>query len=371
MKQWENRLWFYDFEVFANDWLLCLNSYEEPDRWEVFHNDFEAVQEFLDENDILMCGYNNKGYDQYILKGVVCGYDPFVIKEINDWIIEGQAGWEYPFDYCRIPPQMDLMLDIVPRKSLKEIEGNLGLDITETTIDFTDERKWTKKMYEEILYYCKADVRALRPLYEMRKSYIQTKVDIARESDGAIDESKVFAMTNANLIADFLGCEKYDFDPTEEYEFPKTINMDRFRDKRADVVNFYSTMTPKYNYDGTVNEDASASYDTEIAGCPHKLGFGGLHGARLNYFEDTSDGKRLILNYDAFSFYPSIMLINKHLSRAVECEEMFRNLYEERKDSKFNPNSIVGKDKIPTIKLVLNILGSSIKNSLNVYQRCA
>ena len=75
---------------------------------------------------------------------------------------------------------MDLILDIVPRKSLKEIEGNLGLDITETTIDFNDKRKWTKKMFEEILYYCKADVSALRPLYEMRKNYIQTKIDIAR-----------------------------------------------------------------------------------------------------------------------------------------------------------------------------------------------
>lgn len=369
MKQWEEILWFYDFEVFAEDWLLCLNSYTEPERWEVFHNDFEAVQKFFEENEILMCGYNNKGYDQYILKGVLCGYDPFVVKEINDWIIKDQQqGWEYPFDYCIVPPQLDLMLDIVPRKSLKEIEGNLGLDITETTIDFDDKRKWTKKMFEEILYYCKADVSALRPLYEMRKNYIQTKLDIAREENSGLDEAKVFSMTNANVVATFLGCEKYDFSPDEKYEFPKTIDKKTIR---KDLVDFYENMSPKHNYDGTINEDASSSYETEIAGCPHKLGFGGLHGARLNYFEDTSSGERLILNFDAFSFYPSIMLINNHLSRAVKYVDKFKHLYEERKDSKFNPDSTIPKSKIPTIKLVLNVLGSSIKNSLNVYQRCA
>ena len=354
MKQWEEKLWFYDFEVFEQDWLLCLNSYVEPDRWEVFHNDCEAVQKFIEENDILMCGYNNKWYDQYILKGVLCGYDPFVIKEINDWIIaDGQQGWEYPFDYCVLPPQMDLILDIVPRKSLKEIEGNLGLDITETTIDFNDKRKWTKKMYEEILFYCKTDVSALRPLYEMRKNYIQTKLDIAREPDSGLDESKVMGMTNANVIADYLGCEKITFDLDEKYQFPKNIDIDTIRE---DIVDFYENMSPRYNYDGSINEDASPSYDTEIAGCPHKLGFGGLHGARLNYFEDTSSGERLILNYDAFSFYPSIMLINNHLSRAVHYVDKFKHLYEERKDSKFNPDSTVPKEKIPTIKLVMNTM---------------
>ena len=354
MKQWEEKLWFYDFEVFEQDWLLCLNSYLEPDRWEVFHNDCKAVQKFIEENDILMCGYNNKWYDQYILKGVLCGYDTFVIKEINDWIIaDGQQGWEYPFDYCELPPQMDLILDIVPRKSLKEIEGNLGLDITETTIDFTDKRKWTKKMFEEILYYCKADVSALRPLYEMRKNYIQTKIDIAREPDSGLDESKVMGMTNANVVADFLGCEKINIDLDEKYEFPKNIDITEIRE---DIVNFYENMSPKYNYDGSINEDASPSYHTVIADCPHKLGFGGLHGARLNYFEDTSSGKRLILNYDAFSFYPSIMLLNNHLSRAVHYVDKFRHLYEERKDSKFNPNSTVPKEKIPTIKLVMNTM---------------
>lgn len=354
MKQWEEILWFYDFEVFEQDWLLCMNSYIEPDRWEVFHNDFEAVQKFIEENSILMCGYNNKGYDQYILKGILCGYDPFVIKEINDWIIKDQQqGWEYPFDYCEVPPQMDLMLDIVPRKSLKEIEGNLGLDITETTIDFDDKRKWTKKMFEELLFYCKADVSALRPLYEMRKNYIKTKLDIARETDSGLDESKVFGMTNANVVATFLGCERYEFDPDEKYEFPKNIDISKIR---ADLVDFYENMTPKHNYDGTINEDASSSYETEIAGCPHKLGFGGLHGAKLNYFEDTFSGERLILNYDAFSFYPSIMLLNNHLSRAVKYTDKFRRLYEERKDSKFNPNSTVPKEKIPTIKLVMNTM---------------
>lgn len=350
MKKWENDIWFYDFEVFAQDWLIVLNPFNNKDKWVTYHNDSEGLNEFISEHpNIIMCGYNNKSYDKYILKGCLLGYDPFVIKEINDWIItEHQQGWEYPFDYQALPPQMDLILDIVPRKSLKEIEGNLGMDITESTIEFTDERKWTKKMFEEILFYCKADVTALRPLYELRKNYIQTKVDLARTYE--IDELTVFDTTNANLVAKVLGAVQYQFDPDEEYQFPTTIPLNEIPN---DIIDFYKDMKPKYGYDGTLNEDASSKYDVDIVGCPHKLGFGGLHGARLNYFEEATND-RLIVNFDAFSFYPSIMLQNNHLSRGIHNAERFAEIYQERYDSKFSKDSAIPKEKIPTLKLVLN-----------------
>lgn len=44
------------------------------------------------KNDIWV-GYNCNHYDQYILKGILCGIHPYLM---NDWIIvQGRNGWEF------------------------------------------------------------------------------------------------------------------------------------------------------------------------------------------------------------------------------------------------------------------------------------
>ena len=75
---------FYDFEVFKHDWLVVVidvtNKLEH-----VIINDAEQLQEVYDNNkhDVWV-GYNSRGYDQYILKGLLCGFNA---KKINDFII--------------------------------------------------------------------------------------------------------------------------------------------------------------------------------------------------------------------------------------------------------------------------------------------
>ena len=71
-----DRIWGYDFEVTTHDWLLVIINYRTRKRV-VFHNSLpNDVQNFIDmENPILM-GYNNNGYDKYILKSILSGYTP-------------------------------------------------------------------------------------------------------------------------------------------------------------------------------------------------------------------------------------------------------------------------------------------------------
>lgn len=355
MERFLDRIWFADSETFAQDNLWVFNKYDEPDNWKVFHNDNEGLRDFIAEYHPILAGYNVKGYDLHILKGNLLGYEPWALKEINDWIIkEKHSPWEYPFErWVDTPPLIELMHDIVPRKSLKEIEGNLGLDITESTISFDDERKWDESMFQEVLFYCKADVSALRPLFEIRKDYLQTKLKLA--DMGGLDALKVLSMTNANVVAAFVQAKPFTPEEHEEYEFPEYMTSERLSYINPDIVHFYRTMESKYNADGTVNEDASSSLKIDIADCPHKLGFGGLHGA-LECYQEESNEDRIILNFDAFSFYPSIMLLNHRLSRAVQNRERVESVYEQRKDSKFNPNTTIPHELIPTLKLILNTL---------------
>ena len=82
---------FYDFEVFKFDWLVVLIDLDAR-RETVIINDPHMLEDFYNahKNEI-WAGYNSRNYDQYILKGILCGFNP---KEINDWIIvEDKPGY--------------------------------------------------------------------------------------------------------------------------------------------------------------------------------------------------------------------------------------------------------------------------------------
>ena len=137
---------FYDFEVFKYDWLVVVNDVtnhkehviiNDPDALEALHERFE--------NDLWL-GFNNRHYDQYIFKGILCGFDP---KRINDWIIlRGNPGWKFSSLFRNIRMiNYDVMLNL--DRGLKFFEGSMGSNIKESSVPFDIERKLTKEEIEE------------------------------------------------------------------------------------------------------------------------------------------------------------------------------------------------------------------------------
>ena len=63
---------FYDFEVFAYDWLVVLidlNAKQET----VIINDPDKLKGFYESHkETIWAGYNSRHYDQFILKGILC-----------------------------------------------------------------------------------------------------------------------------------------------------------------------------------------------------------------------------------------------------------------------------------------------------------
>lgn len=227
-----DRIWGYDFEVTAHDWLLVLKDYRTRKRV-VFHNSLpNDIQNFIDmENPILM-GYNNNGYDKYILKSILSGYTPEEVKDVNDHIIDGGNGWELDLGYIKVPTQIDLMNCIVPRKSLKELEGNLCLDITESTVDFNIQTKWTEKEYDEMLYYCDHDVEALFPIFDMLINRFKSKYIIAKL--GKIDYEYALSLTDANLTAVLLGAERQEHNDYFKYVYPEQVQKEKIPKEALD-----------------------------------------------------------------------------------------------------------------------------------------
>lgn len=276
-----DRIWGYDFEVTAHDWLLVIINYRTRKRV-VFHNSIpNDIQNFIDmENPILM-GYNNNGYDKYILKSILSGYTPEEIKGVNDWIIGGKNGWELDMGYMTLPTQIDLMNCIVPRKSLKELEGNIFLNITESTVDFNIKTKWNKQEYDEMLYYCTADVNALFPIFDMLMTRFKSKYIIAKL--GKIDFEYALSLTDANLTAVMLNAERQEHDDPFKYVYPEQVDKEKIP---QEVLDYFDDLIEHNDLEYKVEAPC-----VDMGTMNFQLGVGGGHGFIKNgvYHYDRGD----------------------------------------------------------------------------------
>lgn len=230
-----DRVFYCDSEVFAHDILFVFISHKTQERFVFYNASPDEYQTFIDKYNPILVTYNGKSYDKYILKACLLGYSPEEIKTINDFIIEGNNGWEYPFQgYCQLPPLWDLYDCIKTFKSLKELEGNLRMDITETTVPFDLPTKWNKEQYEEVLYYCTSDTQALVPLFQRLIKNYKSKYIICKL--GNINPEYGLGLTDANLTATLLESEKHEYDDPFDYEYPSVVDKSKIPQEVLDYI---------------------------------------------------------------------------------------------------------------------------------------
>ena len=350
------KLWFFDFEVYAHDWLLVLIRYKD-DKEIIFHNSLpNDVQDFLDEYRPILLGHNAKYYDQYILKAVLSGFNEEEIKEVNDYIINGGQGFELQYGYVNMPPIWDTIQDVVPMRSLKEIEANLRLNITETTIPFDLPSKWTKKEYEEVLYYCRHDVMALKPLFNSRYGYFKTKFDICILSN--IDPLYNTGLTNAKLCAKFLRAsyvKRYD---EREYIVPSNISTELI-DKK--IINFFARIKDK---NVTDDDLFTSKLDYDFHGMPSVFAWGGAHGAESNFiYNHDEESDYVVINEDFASLYPHLLALPMYnfISRNIQDKNAYYDTLKHRLELKKQGKK---EEQLP-LKLILNTTYGCENNKYN------
>ena len=330
---------FYDFEVFKHDWMVVvINPTTRDER--VIINDADALTALYEgRKREIWVGYNNLHYDQFIFKGILCGFDP---KAINDFIIvEGRKGWQYSsllrklymVNYDVFHPRTD--------RGLKTHEAYLGNDICETTVPFGIDRKLTEAEIAETVKYCRHDVEQTIEVFMQRKS----------EFDARMDLLKMFGLplvylgkTDAQLTAIILDAER----PA------------RPRDDEFDIVPLPCLDLGPYDfirswYLDPANQDYSATLDFDIAGCPHKCAWGGLHGAIAQYA-----GEGYFINVDVESYYPAEMIAHELLSRNVRDPSKFKDIRDHRIELKHARDP-----RQKALKLVINGTFGASKDKFN------
>lgn len=361
---------FYDFEVFKHDWLVVV--FDMAARKEhVIINSPDELQALYDTHmkDIWV-GFNSRHYDQYILKAILCGFNP---KEMNDWIIVKR---EEPWKFSNLLRSIPLNnYDVMPNPpiGLKTLEGFLGSNIKETEVPFDLDRKLTEEEIQQTVFYCRHDVEQTVKVFLQRKSEFDAQMGIVKAFKLPLS---CIGDTEARITSKVLGCRKQNFNDEFDYFFLPCLKLNKYKYVQewfAEAVGncteemkkkFYDPKTKvseKYKSDW---EDPywwskyfyNRSLDTMVAGIPHTFGFGGIHGATAKPTHATG----LILHVDVGSYYPSMLIAWGLVTRAAT-NDNYRVVYDTRMKLKREGKK---KEQAPYKKL-LNALSGAMKDVTN------
>ena len=334
------KMLFYDFEVFKYDWLVVIMDMTAR-KEVVIVNDPDKLEQFYKAhiNDI-WAGFNNNHYDQYIMKAILCGFDP---KKVNDHIIvKEKPGWSYSSLFRNIRM---LNYDVMQRtdRGLKFFEGSLGNMVKETSIDFTIQRKLTEEEIQETIKYCRHDVQQTIEVFLQRKDDFNAIIGLIKMFPEVLSINDI-GLTKAQISAKILECEYVDRDDEFDLYVLPCIQLNKY--KKA--IDFFMDVT-KAEY-VCAEEVYASSMTMMIAGIEHTLAWGGIHAGREKYKNAGKVQGRQIWHIDVASFYPRLMIFHNLLTRNSKKPEKFKMIYDWRIDLKHQGKK---KEQAP-LKIVIN-----------------
>ena len=336
-------LWGYDFEVYKKLWCVTLINPVASEKVQIVNDRNKLIEFYDDHKNEVLFGFNSRGYDDFIFKGIICGFDPW---DINEWIIlKGRKGFEFSSLFRKIKlHSFDCMVGF---NGLKTLEGFLGLDICETEIPFDYDGEFTSDMIDKVLYYNEKDVMATIRVFMERKSEFDSYMGLLKMFNLPLS---YLNKTKAQLASIITGAKRTKHNDEFKVSIPPTARIEKY----TEVIDYF---TSNWNYE--------TGLKTTVAGVPHVYGTGGIHGAINNYY-----GEGEFLHVDVNSSYPSLVLRYPEycMTRTEASLDKFREIYESRLEFKKK-----GDARADALKIVINSFYGAMKDKYNpLYDpRCA
>lgn len=345
-------LLFYDIEVTAFDALVV---FLDIDKNEVAHfwnnrdrkkqddpSGFEDIPDLI--RDKLLVGYNNYFYDDNILSlmmGTATSM-PDILKANNDRMIRGDG---FSGHRSSLINSIDTMQQIdVSHPSLKQIEGNMGASIVESSVDFNIGRPLTDAEREEMLFYCRHDVAATVDIYKLRqKSYFEVKDGLIKMlPEGA--PATAYRWNTTTLAANILLGDKKTTPWLTVADMVKDKYWRNVRGIPSEVWDMWEDCTTEEGVLGKGKSKTIKAY-----GCNFVFGMGGLHGAPS---KPIRCGK--VKHKDVASMYPSAIVT---LDALGDSTALYDSMRKERISIKHTDPV-----KAAALKLILNSVYGNFKN---------
>ena len=299
----------YDFEVFKYNWLVVGIDPISRKKY-VIWDDVDALEKLHEqyEQDIWI-GFNSRHYDQYILKGILCGCNAY---EINDYIINKKLpGWAFSTLLRKI---FLINYDVAPLNySLKQMEGFQGHNIHETSVDFNIDRPLTEEEKRLTEKYCTNDVEETLNVFAAKIDDFNSLMWLVKKFNFPLS---YMSKTKAQICAEILECEKVDRD--DEWDI---YALDCIKLNKYEAVRQWFLDEKNHSYDKVLK--------ILIAGVEHVFAWGGTHGA-IQQFHYVCDDEWIMLHVDVESFYPREMIFHNLLTRNAKKPERFKMIFDQR-----------------------------------------
>lgn len=366
MQQPDSRL-VYDLEVAINRTILGVKAPGQPPEHVVIdaplNPDTAAEIDQRLRGARELTGYNNSGFDSYILNAALNGAEPAYLHQLAQDIITTKApAWQvarsHGVDRCTFN-ELDLM-HYTPRGRLKDYEGRLGLAIVD--LPFDPLRPIADAQLPEVVRYLEHDLTATETLRHAVEGDVQARLVLER----MFDLSGLTKKTAANVAATIIVTEYLRAKPEVELADIKAAAQ-RMRNC---TFTFYVPDWVRAGIGGTQAERVADAIDgtefsvvdgvrqpptrpwpeliclSEADGLEAAFGLGGVH---------TKDSACQFsgVSYDVASLYPHIIMHPDCTPTHLE-EAQFHAIYGRLIERRLQAKKAGDKATSNALKLVLN-----------------
>lgn len=355
------KLLFYDIECFKHDSYVCFKDINKRVVWD-FWNDgaegFDGKAIHFVVAGFQLVGYNNYFYDDPMLLKMINGATQADLKRANDAIISNNGEMNNFRRKAEAHPllfrSLDCMQQIdVSRPGLKKIEGNTGISIEETQIDFNIDRPLTAEERALTELYCQHDIDATIDIFKMRQvDYFDMKANLLRmyfDKTGEDPRRYPWHKRSTNTIAARVLLDKPLRNTGDPFKFNPLITRiwGTVEGIPFEVWDMWGESLKHRGKPGKVKNVKMKIFDCDIV-----FGFGGLHGVH-SYYKEFTDVKLL----DVASMYPNIIKLMGSLGNG---SETYSNMIAERVAMKKTD-----PDGAAVRKLILNSVYGNLKNEFS------
>ncbi len=366
MQQPDTRL-VYDLEIAVNRTILGIKAPGQPPEHVVIDAPLsgDTVASIMQRlgGGVELTGYNNTGFDTYILKAALQGAEPAYLHQLAQDIITSKApAWQvarsHGVDRCNFN-ELDLM-HYTPRGRLKDYEGRLGLAIVD--LPFDPHQPITDAQLPEVLRYLEHDLAATETLRQAVEGDVQARLVLER----MFDVPGLTKKTAANVAATIIVTEYLRANPEVDLAYIKA-SAQRMRNCS---FTFYVPEWVRAGIRGTQAERIADAIDgtefsvkdgvrqpltrpwpelirlSEEDGLEAAFGLGGVH---------TKDSACQYsgVSYDVASLYPHIIMHPDCTPTHLE-EAQFHAIYGRLIERRLQAKKAGDKATSNALKLVLN-----------------
>lgn len=350
----KDELLFYDVEVFKYNSMVVFKD-ENGKTVKVFSSSLDGLGELYNEGIITkvgfgkleefvtgktLVGYNNYYYDDYILYAMSKNLDQWIIKEWNDSIInQGSLLGMKKIECCRT---LDCFQQIdVSRPGLKKIEGNMGMSIVESSIDFDIDRPLTPSENWETFKYCEYDVLNTWKIFGMRKDYFESKNKIIDMMESDHLKKIAYKWNTTSIVGEILK-------PKRKAPSRRLVGDHLMEHVPKEVRDMWEQLDTTIDFKFKKKKVVIEEFGNVI-----EFGWGGLHGAPKRFITDTD-----VKLADVSSMYPNILIL---LDGLKDKTKYYKDILDYRLKLKHEGK----KEEQAPLKLVLNSTYGILNNKFS------